>query len=178
MSRIGKLPVIIPDKVKVSVENNIVKVDGPKGSLEKVFNSSIDIKVENDSIVVSPANRSRLAKAMYGTGRSIINNMVTGVVDGYSKSLIISGVGFRAVVNGSILDLNLGYSHPIKYSIPVGITVTVTENTKLKVDGLDKQLVGQVAAEIKKYYPVEPYKAKGVRIVGDYVRRKEGKKAG
>lgn len=176
MSRIGKLPVAIPDKVSVQVDGSIVKVQGPKGSLEKSFDRAVSITIEDDTVKINPASNSRLSKALHGTARAIINNMVYGVINGYTKNLEIVGVGFRATVKGKVLDLNLGYSHPIEYTIPEGITVTVTENTKVNVSGLDKELVGQVAADIKHYYPVEPYKGKGVRIVGEFVRRKEGKK--
>ena len=177
MSRIGKLPIAVPSQVKVEISGNDLKVSGPKGNLEKSFDRSVNIKQEDSSLTVEPANSSRLAKAMYGTARSIINNMVEGVVNGFSKDLEINGVGFKATLSGQKLDLALGYSHQIVYEIPQGITVTVTDGgTKLKVEGADKHMVGQVAATVKSYYPVEPYKGKGVTIVGDYVRRKEGKK--
>jgi large subunit ribosomal protein L6 len=176
MSRIGKLPVAIPEKVKASVSGNTVSIEGPKGSITKSFNTSVTIELADDAIVIQRRDGSVLSRAMHGTARSIVQGMVDGVVRGYSKDLIINGVGFRATVRGSILDLSLGYSHPIAYSIPEGITVTVVENTKVKVEGIDKQMVGQVAADIKAYYPVEPYKGKGVQIVGEFVRRKEGKK--
>ena len=176
MSRIGKLPISIPDKAKVTVDGQTVRVEGPKGKLEKTFNRTVQIDIDGSEIKVSPVGRSRMARAMYGTARSIINNMVVGVVDGYKKELEIQGVGFRAAVNGKVLNLALGYSHPINFNIPEGITVTVTENTKVAVEGADKQVVGEVTATIYSYYPVEPYKGKGVRIVGQFVRRKEGKK--
>lgn len=176
MSRNGKLPVNIPQGVTASVQDTTVEVKGAKGSVKKTFNKSVAIKIEDDAIVVTPAESSRLARAMHGTARSIIAGMVEGVVKGFSKDLEIHGVGFRASVSGNALNLNLGYSHDINYVIPEGVKVTVTENTKLKVEGCDKQVVGQVAADIKAYYPVEPYKGKGVRIVGQFVRRKEGKK--
>jgi large subunit ribosomal protein L6 len=176
MSRIGKLPIEIPANAKVTVDGQIVRVEGPKGKLEKSFNRAVSIRIEDNVVIVEPAGRSRLARAMYGTARSIINNMVIGVVDGYKKELEIQGVGFRAAVSGKTLDLALGYSHPIKFTIPDGVTVTVAENTKLSVEGADKQVVGEVTATIYSYYPVEPYKGKGVRIVGQQVRRKEGKK--
>ena len=178
MSRIGKLPVDIPEKVNVSIEANVVSVEGPKGKLSHEFPNAVKISQEDATINVSPTNSSRFAKAMYGTARSLIANMVVGVVDGYSKSLEISGVGFRAALNGNKLDMNLGYSHPCLYDIPEGIKITVTDNTKLKVEGIDKQLVGEVAASIRAFYPPEPYKGKGVKIVGEYVRSKEGKTAG
>lgn len=160
----------------MEIKGNTVHVEGPKGKLEKTFHRCVAIRESDGEISVELANRSRLARSMQGTARSIIYNMVDGVLNGYSKDLEIHGVGFRASVQGNILDLSLGYSHPIQHKIPEGVTVTVAENTKVKVEGADKQLVGQVTAAIKSYYPVEPYKGKGVRIVGDFVRRKEGKK--
>lgn len=176
MSRIGKIPVLIPDKVEASVKGNTVAVKGPKGTLEKSFDRSVTIKVSDGHISVNPANTSRLAKAMYGTARSIIDNMVQGVVSGFVKELDLNGVGFKAAVKGQVLDLALGYSHPIAYQVPKGLTITVSGNTRIKVEGIDKQQVGQAAAIIKAYYPIEPYKGKGVNIVGEFVRRKEGKK--
>jgi len=176
MSRIGKLPVSIPQGVTVNIVDNLVQVKGPKGSIEKSFDKAVVVTLEEQAVIVKPANESSFAQAYYGTVRSIIHGMVEGVTKGFFKELDINGVGFRATVKGKMLDLNLGYSHPINYPIPETITIVVTENTKVKVEGVDKQLVGQVAADIKSYYPVEPYKGKGVRIVGEFVRRKEGKK--
>ncbi len=179
MSRIGKLPISVPEKVKIAVEHGSVTVEGPKGKLQRAFNPTVvEIRVEDGSVNVNPTAGSRHAKAMHGTARSIINSMVEGVTNGFSKSLTINGVGFRAAVQGSVLKLELGYSHDILHPIPDGLTVTVTDQTKLKVEGPDKQVVGHFAAQVKKFYPVEPYKGKGVSIVGEYVRRKEGKKAG
>ncbi|MGJ8638680.1 MAG: 50S ribosomal protein L6 [Opitutaceae bacterium] len=178
MSRIGKLPVPVLDKATVSVDGQTVRVEGPKGKLEKTFDGSTSIELSDGVITIAPADSSRHARAMYGTVRSIINNMVIGVVEGYTKKLEIKGVGFRAALKGSdILDLSLGYSHPCELAIPAGITVTVAENTKITVEGADKQVVGEVAATIFSYFPAEPYKGKGVHIVGQYVRRKEGKKS-
>ncbi len=176
MSRIGKSPIPIPEKVEVSVSEGLVLVSGPKGKLSQHFDVSVTIEVSDSEVIVSPNGESRQARAMHGTTRSIIANMVQGVTEGFSKDLEINGVGFKAIMKGNVLDLDLGYSHPIEYSIPEGIQVTVAENVKIKVEGVDKQLVGEVAAKIKRYYPVEPYKGKGVRIIGEYVRRKEGKK--
>ncbi len=179
MSRIGKNPVPIADKVKVTVNGQTVNVDGPKGKLTKTFDSDVKIKVDGELVIVEPSNSSRQAKAMWGTARSIISGMIIGVVEPYKKQLEIEGVGFKAILQGNVLDLALGYSHDIKYTIPEGVTVTVDKSgTKLDVEGADKQAVGQVAADIYGYYPVEPYKGKGVKIVGRYVRRKEGKKTG
>lgn len=177
-SRIGKLPVAIPAKVTITIDGNRVTVEGPKGKLVKAFNKAVTLEMVDNAVAVRPVNEGRLARAMQGTARAIINNMVKGVVEGFSKDLEIHGVGFRATLKGNVLDLALGYSHPIEYSLPEGITVTIKENTKLKVEGADKHMVGQVAADIKHFYPVEPYKGKGVRIVGEFVRRKEGKKSG
>jgi large subunit ribosomal protein L6 len=177
MSRIGKVPVDIPSGVEVKLEGNSVTIKGPKGSLEKEFSKLAVIEVTDNQILVKPADKSRSANAVYGTTRSILANMVTGVTQPFSKNLLIEGVGFRATVKGQIIDLELGYSHPVEHPIPDGVNVTVSDNVKILVEGADKQKVGQLAAEIKKYYPVEPYKGKGVRILGEYVRRKEGKKS-
>ncbi|MGE9289469.1 MAG: 50S ribosomal protein L6 [Puniceicoccales bacterium] len=176
MSRIGKLPVAIPEKVKAEITGNTVKIEGPKGTLTQDFDASVSIEFNDGEIRVSPNGDSRRARAMYGTTRSIIANMVEGVVNGFSKKLFIEGVGFRAAVSGSNLNLALGYSHPIDFTIPEGVTVTVADNTKVTVEGADKQAVGACAARIKSFYPAEPYKGKGVRIEGEFVRRKEGKK--
>jgi large subunit ribosomal protein L6 len=175
MSRIGKQPVIIPEKVKVDIKGTTVHVEGPKGKVNKTFAPVVAIAVADKKVVVSPTQETRFAKAMYGTARSIIAGMVKGVTAGFSKELEIQGVGFKAVLKGKQLDLALGYSHPILMDVPEGIKITVTEGTRLKVEGCDKQLVGAVTAEIRSYYPPEPYKGKGVRIVGERVRRKEGK---
>jgi len=175
MSRIGKQPVPIPDKVKVSVTGETVLVEGPKGKVQKTFAPVVKVTVANKQVTFAPTEDTRFSKAMYGTVRSIVAGMVKGVTDGYLKELEIQGVGFKANLKGNQLDLALGYSHPIVMTIPEGIKLTVTDQTKLKVEGADKQLVGAVTAEIRGYYPPEPYKGKGVRIVGERVRRKEGK---
>ena len=175
MSRIGKQPVLIPDKVKVTVTGGTVLVEGPKGKVERTFAPAVKVAVIDKKVTFSPADETRFSNAMFGTARSIVAGMVKGVTEGYVKELEIQGGGFKANVKGSQLDLALGYSHPILMDIPAGIKVTVTEQTKLKVEGADKQLVGAVTAEIRGYYPPEPYKGKGVRIVGERVRRKEGK---
>ena len=175
MSRIGKQPVPIPEKVKIDIKDTTVHVEGPKGKVHKTFANVVTITVADKKIVVAPIGDTRFANAMYGTARSIIAGMVKGVTVGYLKELEIQGVGFKANLKGKQLDLALGYSHPIVMDIPDGIKITVVEGTKLKVEGCDKQLVGAVTAEIRSYYPPEPYKGKGVRIVGERVRRKEGK---
>lgn len=175
MSRIGKQPISIPDKVKVTVNGEIVLVEGPRGKVQKTFAPVVKVTVAEKNVTFAPIDETRFAKAMYGTARSVVAGMVKGVTDGYVKDLEIQGVGFKAALKGKQLDLALGYSHPILMDIPEGIKVTVTDGTKVRVEGVDKQLVGAVTAEIRGYYPPEPYKGKGVRIVGERVRRKEGK---
>ena len=176
MSRIGKKPVPIPDKVKVDVQDHSIRVEGPKGKVSKSFADVVKLSVNDKrQIIVTPLAASRFANAMYGTARSIINSMIKGVTTGFTKDLEIQGVGFKAIAKGKQIEFALGYSHPILFDIPEGIKVTIADNTKLKVEGADKQMVGAVTAEIRSFYPPEPYKGKGVRIVGERVRRKEGK---
>ena len=177
MSRIGKNPVIIPDGVKVNLLGQLVKVTGPKGSLE--FNVHKDMKIsENDgSIIVERPSDEREHRALHGTTRQMINNMVVGVSEGFSKELVIIGIGYQAQVKGNRLQLQLGYSHDIYFDMPEGITVTANR-TEVKVDGTDKQLVGAVAAKIRSFRKPEPYKGKGVRYKGEYVRSKQGKTVG
>ena len=176
MSRIGKQPVPIPDKVKVDIKDgNNVFVEGPKGKVQKQFADAVNIAITDKKVIVTPTSDSRFARAMYGTALSIIAGMVKGVTDGYTKDLEIQGVGFKAVLKGKQIDLSLGYSHPILHDIPEGIKITIADGTKIKVEGCDKQTVGQITAEIRAYYKPEPYKGKGVRLVGERVRRKEGK---
>lgn len=177
MSRIGKLPIPVLDKATVAIDGQTVRAEGPKGKLEKTFDSAVNIELADGEIRVTPADSSRHARAMFGTARSIINNMVIGVVDGYKKEIVLKGVGFRGALKGNLLDMALGKSHPCVIEIPEGITITVVENTKITVEGADKQMVGEITASIFAFYPAEPYKGKGVHIVGQYVRRKEGKKS-
>ncbi len=175
MSRIGKIPVAIPPKVKVDIKGRKVSVEGPKGKLDFDLPRRTAIKIENNQVVVSRDGDDAEAKSLHGLSRAIINNMVKGVTDGYVKKLEIQGVGFKAAVKGKNVDLSLGYSHPISYPIPDQIKVTVEENTKLTIEGPSKETVGLVAAEIRAYYPPEPYKGKGVRYSDEKVLRKEGK---
>ncbi len=179
MSRIGKQPVVIPAKTKVSVNGQSVLVEGPKGKLEFTVPSPISVAVKDDKVVVTTGAMDRTGKSRWGLTRSIINNMVKGVNEGYTKRLLIEGVGFRAAVQGQTLNLQLGYSHPIAYTIPKTIKLTVTDTADKKplitIEGVDKQLVGEVAACVRRFYPPEPYKGKGVRIEGEHVRRKAGK---
>lgn len=178
MSRVGLKPISLPAKVAIKVEGNSVQVEGPKGKLDFSVPAGISLKSEDGNVIVSRATEQREHRALHGTVRSIVNNMITGVSTGFVKDLEIHGVGLRAAVKGSDLDLSLGRSHPLLHPIPSGLTVTVNENTKIKVEGIDKQLVGQFAAEVRGFYPPEPYKGKGVRYVGEKVRRKEGKSVG
>jgi large subunit ribosomal protein L6 len=175
MSRVGKVPVTIPAKVKVDVKDTTISVEGPKGKVSRTFAPVVSITVADSKVTVAPTEESRFSRAMYGTARSIIAGMVKGVTDGYKKELEIQGVGFKAALKGKQLDLALGYSHPILFDIPEGIKIGVVDGTKLSVEGCDKQLVGMVTSQIRSFYPPEPYKGKGVRIVGERVRRKEGK---
>ena len=175
MSRIGKQPVPIPPKVKVEVKERKVHVEGPKGKLKFDLPRRTSAKVENGQVLVSRDGDESEAKAVHGLSRAILQNMVQGVSEGFVKKLEIHGVGFKAAVQGKIINLSLGYSHPINYEIPEQIKVTVEENTKLTIEGPDKQVVGQVASDIRRFYPPEPYKGKGVRYAGEQVKRKEGK---
>lgn len=183
MSRIGKQPVVIPAKVKVAVSGQKVAVEGPKGKLSLELHRRTTAKVEGDKVVVTREGDDAEAKAMHGLSRALVNNMVKGVSEGFSKRLGIQGVGFKAAVQGKTVNLTLGYSHPILYTIPDQIKVTVlekmsvagVETTPVTIEGPDKQLVGKVAAEIRAFYPPEPYKGKGVRYSDEKVVRKEGK---
>ncbi|MFD0895509.1 50S ribosomal protein L6 [Luteolibacter ambystomatis] len=178
MSRVGLKPISLPEKVAVKVDGGQVTVEGPKGKLNFALPEGITLTTGDGGVTVSRSTESRQHKALHGTARSLINNMIIGVSKGFVKDLEIQGVGLRAAVKGKEIDLSLGRSHPLLHPIPAGLTVTVTDNTKIKVEGIDKQLVGQFAAEVRGYYPPEPYKGKGVRYVGEYVRRKEGKSVG
>jgi large subunit ribosomal protein L6 len=176
MSRIGKKFIELPAKVKLNIAGDgAVSVEGPKGKLSWTLPKQIKARVEANKVEVLRGSEERKVRALHGLSRALINNMVTGVSAGFVKDLEIQGVGFKAAVKGPILDLNLGFSHDIHFQIPEGIKITVAENTKIKVEGIDRQLVGQVAADIRAYYPPEPYKGKGVRYAGEQIQRKEGK---
>lgn len=176
MSRIGKKIIEVPDKVKVNVANDgAVAVEGPKGKLIWQLPREISAKVENNQVSLMRGAETRSLKALHGLSRALLNNMVRGVSEGFTKNLEIEGVGFKAAVQGQTLNLSLGFSHPVLFPIPKEIKVIVTENTKISISGIDKHLVGQVAADIRRYYPPEPYKGKGVRYAGEQIRRKEGK---
>jgi large subunit ribosomal protein L6 len=175
MSRIGRLPVQIPPKVKVEIKGQQVWVEGPKGKLDFKLPKRTSVVLDGDKLLVSRQGDDAEAKALHGLSRAVLNNLVKGVAEGFMKKLEIQGVGFKANVQGQQLNLSLGYSHPVLYPIPDQIKITVEENTKLTVEGPSKQMVGQVAAEIRSYYPPEPYKGKGIRYVGEKVIRKVGK---
>lgn len=178
MSRVGNKPIPVPSGVKVAMDNNIVKVEGPKAKLSKALPPLIELKIENDLVTLTRMEESNRARAMHGLARSLIASMVIGVTKGFKKDLEIIGVGYRAQVGGNKLTLSLGFSHPVEFLVPEGVKVSVTDNTKLTVEGADKQIVGQVAATIRKFRKPEPYKGKGIRYVGEYIAMKEGKTVG
>lgn len=176
MSRIGNRAIQVPDKVTVNIaQGGRVRVEGPKGNLEFVLPEEVQAEVSGGRVTLRRSGEERQIKALHGLSRSLLANMVTGVSTGFAKDLEIQGVGFKAALQGKILNLSLGKSHPILFPIPAGIKIIITENTKVRVEGVDKQLVGQVAADIRNYYPPEPFKGKGVRYAGEQVIRKEGK---
>ena len=176
MSRIGKKPVSIPSGVTANVEGQTVKVKGPKGALQLVLHGDVSAKMDQGSITVDPRNETKRARAMWGTYRALLANLMTGVTKGFEEKLEISGVGYRAAVQGKNLQIALGYSHDVVYPIPAGIAIVTPKPTEVVVSGIDRQKVGQVAAEIRGFRPPEPYKGKGVKYSGEYIFRKEGKK--
>ena len=177
MSRIGKHPVIIPEKVEVTIVDGLVTVKGAKGTLTHNLNSNVIVTMADKSITVAPKDESAEARSQWGTARTLVNNMVTGVSVGFVKSLEFTGVGYKAVVNGQMLNLNLGYSHPIDFPLPEGITAKVVKN-QIDIEGSDKELVGQVAAKVRSFREPEPYKGKGVRYTTEKIIRKAGKAGG
>ena len=176
MSRIGKKPVKVPAGVTATVDGQTVTAKGPKGELKFVVNDEVLVKLEDDKIAVTPANDSKDARAKWGMSRTMIENLVKGVKDGYEKKLEINGVGYRAAMQGKNLQLQLGFSHDVVYQPPEGISIVCPKPTEITVSGIDKQTVGQVAAEIREYRGPEPYKGKGVKYAGERIIRKEGKK--
>jgi large subunit ribosomal protein L6 len=176
MSRVGKKPVAVPSGVQANVEGQIVKVKGPKGALQTVLPDEVTAKIDAGAVKVDIRTDSIRSRAMWGLSRSLVANLMTGVTKGFEKRLEITGVGYRAAVQGKNLHLQLGYSHEIDYAIPEGIAIATPRPTEIVVTGIDRQMVGQVAAEIRRYRPPEPYKGKGVRYAGEYIFRKEGKK--
>lgn len=181
MSRIGNQPIPVADGVTVTISGNDIAVKGPKGELSYSWNPeavSVEYNQDAKEIVLTRKDDSSFCKAQHGLSRSLVNNMVVGVSTGFTKELEIRGTGYRGAVQGNTLNLNVGYSHPINYAIPEGITITMPENTKITVTGADKQLVGQVAADIRFFRKPEPYKGKGIRYTDEHISLKEGKSAG
>jgi large subunit ribosomal protein L6 len=176
MSRIGKRPVTIPSGVTAAVDGQTVKMKGPKGQLQFVVHDDVEVKLDKNLVTVNPRVETNRARALYGTARAQIANLVEGVTKGYEKKLEITGVGYRAAMQGKNLQLALGYSHDVVYAIPEGIQIAVPKPTEITITGSDIQRVGQVAAEIRAYRPPEPYKGKGVKYVNEFIFRKEGKK--
>lgn len=176
MSRIGKKPVQVPKNVQASVAGQTVKVKGPKGELSVTVVDEIKVAMEGGAVSVTPIDDTKRARSMWGMQRTMIQNLMTGVTEGYKKTLEIQGVGYRAALKGRDLQLNLGYSHDVVFKVPEGIKVETPKPTEIVVSGIDKQQVGQVAAEIRRYRPPEPYQGKGVRLQGEHIVRKEGKK--
>ena len=176
MSRIGKKPVPVPSGVTASVEGQTVKVKGPKGSLQAVLHDDVEVKMEGATVKVDPRFDTQRARAMWGTSRTQVLNLMTGVTKGFEEKLEINGVGYRAAVQGKALNLSLGFSHDVAYPIPEGIAIVTPKPTEIVITGIDKKMVGQVAAEIRDYRPPEPYKGKGVKYANEFIFRKEGKK--
>jgi large subunit ribosomal protein L6 len=176
MSRIGKLPIKIPEKVKVALDGpTAVKVEGPKGKVRVPFNPVMKVTVKDGQVAVTRPNDERLARSLHGLTRTLINNAIKGVTQGYQEILEISGVGFKAELKGTILNLVLGFSHPVDYPLPAGVTCDIDKGVRLTIKGVDKHLVGMTAAQIRKIRKTEPYKGKGIKYFGEKVRRKVGK---
>ena len=177
MSRIGKLPVEAPNGVTVNLKDDSISVKGPKGELAMVLSDDVVVSMEGTTVNVAPRDQNdKRCRAMWGTVRARVQNMVEGVTNGFVKDLELKGVGYRAQLKGKDLELNLGFSHPVVYKAPDGVTFKCAKPTEIKIEGADKQVVGQVAAEIRRYRPPEPYKGKGIHFAGEQIRRKEGKK--
>ena len=176
MSRIGKVPVALPDSVTASIEGSILSVKGPKGTLTMPMMDDISYGIEDDRIVVKPANETKRARSFWGMQRTLVQNLVTGVTEGFTKKLQITGVGYRANLQGKNLKLQLGYSHDVDYPVPEGIEIKTPDQTTVHITGIDRQKVGQVAAEIRRWRKPEPYKGKGIKYAGEFIFRKEGKK--
>lgn len=177
MSRIGKKPVKIPEGVTVKMDGNVLSATGPKGSLNLEIRPEVKVTVEDKNLLIERVSETAKAKSLHGLTRTLVENTVMGVSQGWNKGLELVGVGYRAEVSGTTLVLNVGFSHPVKYPAPNGITFEVSENTKINVKGIDKQAVGETAAQIRRVRPPEPYKGKGIRYVGEVVRKKAGKAA-
>lgn len=175
MSRIGKKPVVIPAGVKVEIKDNSINVEGPKGKLSRIVHQRINLEIKDNQVLVKRATDSKFDKSLHGLYRALILNMVKGVTNGYKKELEIIGVGFKAAVQGSMLNMQLGFSHPVNFTIPNDIKIETPKPTQIVVSGIDKEKVGQISTEIRAIFPPEPYKGKGIRFVGEYVKKKVGK---
>jgi large subunit ribosomal protein L6 len=176
MSRTGKKPVTVPSGVTASIADGQLSVKGPKGTLSLPLANEVTYSIEDGTIAVKPANDSKRARAFWGMQRTLVANLITGVTEGYTKKLLITGVGYRADSKGKVLNLKLGYSHDVDFAIPEGIEIKTPDNTTVEISGIDKQQVGQVAAEIRRWRKPEPYKGKGIKYAGEFIFRKEGKK--
>jgi large subunit ribosomal protein L6 len=176
MSRIGKRPVVVPSGITANVEGQTVKIKGPKGALQVVLHDDVSVKLDDGQIKVDPRSETKRARSQWGTSRTLIANLIAGVTKGFEQRLEINGVGYRASVQGKNLQIALGYSHDIVYAIPEGITIATPRPVEIVITGMDRQKVGQVAAEIRDYRPPEPYKGKGIKYAGERIFRKEGKK--
>ena len=176
MSRIGNKSIAVPAGVTANVEGQTVKVKGPKGAVQLVLHDDVTLTLDKGVATVNPRDQSKRARSMWGTYRTLVNNLFTGVTKGFEEKLEITGVGYRAAVQGKSLNLQLGFSHDVTFAIPEGIAIATPKPTEITITGIDKQTVGQVAAEIRGYRPPEPYKGKGVKYAGEYIFRKEGKK--
>jgi large subunit ribosomal protein L6 len=176
MSRIGKKPVTVPAGVTASIDGKTLNVKGPKGALSLAMRDEISYTLDDGGISVQPANETKQARAFWGMQRTLVQNLITGVTEGFSKKLLITGVGYRASTQGKVLKLQLGYSHDVNFPIPEGIEIKTPDQTTVEISGIDKQKVGQVAAEIRRWRKPEPYKGKGIKYDGEFIFRKEGKK--
>ncbi len=175
MSRVGKKPIPIPDKIKIVYKDRYISVEGQKGSLQKTVHPAVDLEIGKDEIRVKAVKDDRKSRALQGLTRSLVANMVIGVHEGFERVLEVSGIGYRATVEGNHIQFNLGYSHPIRLDLPQGITASVAKNNVIKLAGIDKEKLGQTAAAIRRLRPPEPYKGKGIKYAGEYIRRKAGK---
>jgi len=176
MSRVAKKPIVIPAGVEITIHGPEIKIKGPKGSMQLLFQERVNVKKENNEIIFAPKEKIENADAIAGTTRALVKNMVTGVTKGFERKLLLVGVGFKAQIQGKILNLALGFSHPIKFPLPAGITIETPSQTEIIVKGIDRHLVGQTSAKIRAFRPPEPYKGKGVRYEGEVIVQKEGKK--
>lgn len=175
MSRVGKSPIPIPEKVKISYKNRVITIQGEKGKLSRSIHPSVDLTIGDEEIKVAPLKNDRIGRSLQGLTRSLVANMVTGVSKGFERILEVNGIGYRATLNGNRIDFNLGYSHPIQFSLPEGISASIEGNTVVKLSGIDKEMLGHTAASIRRLRPPEPYKGKGIKYAEEHIRRKAGK---